>query len=93
VSSPPRVACSHPLTRALRVWGLQWVFAPVVWSQKFSKWEHLKYHGYWRLTGTGMISFYMSNTASFGGVLPMAAKTSWGEEDTVRCVFLRRRCH
>jgi hypothetical protein len=57
----------------------QTVFVPIVWSTRPD--ENDKYSGYWRFAGRGMVSFFLSDTDGFGGVLPMVDKVAWGLED------------
>ncbi len=64
----------------------QQAFVPICWSTNpGNDTSPVNTAGYWRVGGTGMVALYAADINGAGfetrGQLPMATKTSWGNED------------
>ena len=68
---------------------MQYAFAPASWSTNKNK-TH-PWDGYWRSGGTGMISFFISELDAMGGVLPLAGRIAWGNEDHKLVKYLQKK--
>ena len=70
------------------------VFAPVCWSSDhyngiapYDDW----YAGNWRSSGTGMVSFYVSDFMDAGGCVPLADRAAYGKEDHEFSMMMKRK--